>query len=111
METPERHESGNLSAFVTGALVGAGVALLLTPESGTELRKFLRDFMVRAKDQLDDAADHGADAWDSTSDLGEEFVEKGKESLHEAGRRTREFAEEGRKKVKEAKDELSSQHR
>jgi gas vesicle protein len=111
MGTPERYESGNLSAFVTGALVGAGVALLLTPESGTDLRRLLRDFVGRAKDQLDEAIDHGADAWDSVSDRGEEFLEKGKESLQEAGRRTKEFAEEGRRKVNEAKDELSSQRR
>ena len=83
MGSPEKHEGGNLTAFVTGALVGAGVALLFTPESGSELRKLLRDFVARAKDQLDEAIDHGADAWDLAGDRGEDLPEQGKESLRE----------------------------
>jgi gas vesicle protein len=107
MESSNRQESGTLSAFITGALVGAGVALLFAPQAGTQMRALIRDYAARGKDELDDAVDRGADAWDS----GKEFVEKGKESLREAGRQAQGYAEAGSKMVNGIKDELSSQHR
>ena len=107
MESSDRQESGNLSAFITGALVGAGVALLFAPQAGSQIRALLRDYAVRGKDELDEAIDRGADAWDS----GKEFVEKGKESLREAGRQAQGLAEAGRKTLKDTKDELLAQHR
>jgi hypothetical protein len=42
---------------------------------------------------------------------GHEFVEKGKDSLREAGRQVKDFAEAGKQAVNETKDELASQHR
>ena len=44
-------------------------------------------------------------------DRGEEFVEKGKDSLREAGRQVKDFAEAGKQAINETKDELASQHR
>jgi gas vesicle protein len=111
MESSNRHESGNLSAFITGALVGAGVALLFAPQSGTQIRGLLRDYAARAKDELDEAVNHGAKVLDNTVERGHEFVEKGKESLRETGRQAKGFAEAGSKAVNETKDELASQHR
>lgn len=111
MGSSDRHESGSLSVFIAGTLVGAGIALLFAPQSGSQMRGFLRDYAARAKDELDDVIDRGSDAWDSAKDRGEEFVEKGKESLREAGRQAKGFAEAGRKAVNETKDELASQRR
>ena len=111
MGLSDNRESGNLSMFIAGALVGAGVALLFAPQSGSQMRGLLRDYAARAKDELDDVVDRGADAWDSAKDLGEEYVEKGKESLREAGRQAKGFAEAGRKAVHETKDDLTSQPR
>jgi len=111
MGTSDMHESGNFSAFLAGALVGAGVALLFAPQSGSQMRGLLRDYAVRAKDELDEAVDRGADAWDSAMDSGKEFVEKGKESLREAGRQAKGFAETGKKAAGETKDELAAHHR
>jgi gas vesicle protein len=107
MGSSDRHESGNLSAFITGALVGAGIALLFAPQAGSQIRAILRDYAVRGKDELDEVVDRGADAWDSGTD----FVETGKESLREAGRQAQGLAEAGRKAVNETKDELLAQHR
>lgn len=111
MESPDRYESGNLSTFITGALVGAGIALLFAPQAGEQLRGLLRDYATRAKDELDEAVDRGAEVLDNTVERGHEFVEKGKEALHETGRQAKGFAEAGRKAVNETKDELTSQHR
>jgi gas vesicle protein len=107
MESSDRHESGTLSAFITGALVGAGVALLFAPQAGSEMRALLRDYAARGKDELDDAVDRGADAWNS----GKEFVEKGKEPLREAARQAQGFAEAGSRTVNGIKDDLPSQYR
>lgn len=111
MGSSDMPESGTLSAFVAGALVGAGIALLFAPQSGAQTRGLLRDYAARAKDGLDDAVGRGADAWDHAKDQGHELVEKGKDSLREAGRQVKGLAEEGRKTINEAKDELVSPHR
>lgn len=107
MASSDRQESGTLSAFIMGALVGAGVALLFAPQAGSQMRALLRDYAARGKEELEDAVDRGADAWES----GKEFVEKGKESFREAGRQAQDFAEAGSKTFNGIKDELSSQHR
>ena len=111
MESSDRQQSGNMSTCIIGALVGAGVALLFAPQAGVQMRALLRDYTTRAKDELDEAADRGADAWESAKERGQDFVEKGKESLHEAGRQAKGLAEEGEKAVNKAKSEMASQHR
>jgi gas vesicle protein len=110
MGSSHKHESGTLSAFIAGALVGAGIALLLTPNSGSQMRGLLRDYASRAKDELDEAVELGTDAWNNARDCGEELIEKGKNTLREAGRQAKGLAEAGRKAVNEIKDELASQH-
>jgi gas vesicle protein len=111
MESLDRQGSGNLSAFITGAVVGAGVALLFAPQSGSQLLGLLRDYATRATGALDDAVDRGAEVLDNAVERGHEFVEKGKESLRETGRQAKEFAEAGSKAINESKDELASQYR
>jgi len=39
-------------AFLAGALVGAGVALLLAPKSGPEMREQIADWAKRAQEQV-----------------------------------------------------------
>jgi gas vesicle protein len=87
------------SAFLTGALIGAGVALLFAPKPGTELRGRLRDYTNRATDDL---LDRGQEAWDTVVERGKEFYEKGEEVVRDAGRSAGEFATRGQEAVKEA---------
>ena len=87
------------SAFLTGALIGAGVALLFAPKPGTELRGRLRDYTNRATDDL---LDRGQGAWDTVVERGKEFYEKGEEVVRDAGRSAGEFATRGQEAVKEA---------
>jgi gas vesicle protein len=111
MGSSDRHESGSVSTFITGAVVGAGVALLFAPQAGAQVRGLLYDYAARAKDELDEAVDHGTELLDSTVAHSQEFLEKGKESLHETGRQAKEFSKAGRKAFSETKDELTAQHR
>ena len=111
MEYSYRPESGPRSGFILGALVGAGVALLLAPRSGSDTRRLLRDYAARTKDELAEDVACGAQALDSGIQRGQEFVEKGKQSLHEAGRQAKAYAEAGSKAVQDTKDELTSTQR
>lgn len=96
MESSERSESGNFGAFMTGALVGAGIALLFAPQAGAQVRRLLGDYAARAKDELYDTVDHGIEALDDAVERGQDFVEKGKESLQQVGRQAKGLAEANR---------------
>lgn len=88
------NESSNWSAFMAGAFIGAGIALLLAPQSGPELRSTLRDYAAKAKDELDEAAEQGRAVWDTAVERGQAYVEGGKQALRHAGRAAREFVDE-----------------
>ncbi len=86
-------ETMGWSAFMAGALIGAGVALLFAPQTGTELRGMLRNYASRAKDE---AVERGRAAWDTAVERGKEYYEKGQEAMHDAGRSARDFAQTGK---------------
>ena len=85
------------AAFLAGALIGAGVALLLAPQSGAETRGMLRDYAGRAKDELrergkeakttlDNAMERGKQAFESAKEQGKDFYGSGKEAIRDAGK-------------------------
>ena len=57
------HGSSNMTGFFMGALVGAGLALLLAPASGGDVRRRLADtarrFGETAKDKMDEVTHRG----------------------------------------------------
>jgi len=53
--TTSRWLAGTLSTFGIGLLVGAGVALMLAPKPGRELRGDIRDRLRRAPEDLSEA--------------------------------------------------------
>ena len=81
-------DSSNWSAFIAGAFIGAGVALLLAPQSGSELRSSLREYASRAK--------------------ASKPVEGGKQALRNAGRAAREFVDESTQTAEKAASEATS---
>ena len=48
--------SGTLFALMAGATVGAGVGLLLAPQTGSQFRSSLREYTKKAKDQVNQAS-------------------------------------------------------
>jgi len=109
MESSDRFEAVHLAGFFVGALVGAGIALLFAPQAGAQLRGLLRDSAACAKDEFNEAVNHGTEVLDSAVTHGQEFVEKGTETLRDAGRQATEFAMAGKKAFNETKDKLASQ--
>jgi gas vesicle protein len=86
--------SSAATGFVLGAVVGAGIALLLAPETGKETRRRLTDAGTRLRDvarsRIDQALDTAGDLkQDATSALkaGREAFENGQMS-HEPRSRT-----------------------
>jgi gas vesicle protein len=102
------------SAFVAGAFIGAGVALLLAPQTGSELRGMLRSYASRAKDEM---TDRGREAWDTAIDRGKEYMETGREAVKEAGRTARDYMESGKEAIRTGKETMkeagreATQHR
>ena len=46
-----------LVPFLVGGVVGAGIALLVAPKSGKEIRKDIKDFGVQTKDTIANTID------------------------------------------------------
>ena len=82
----EDHSGTNLIWFLTGAALGASVALLLAPQPGRETRELVKRRALEGRDAL---ARGGRDALERGRDL----YEKGKELADEAGERGREVQE------------------
>ncbi len=95
----ETGDSAGWSAFLAGALIGAGVALLFAPQRGSELRGMLSDYANRAKDDL---VEKGHEAWDTAVERGKEYYDKGEDMMRDAGRSAKDLARQGQEAMKEA---------
>lgn len=71
-------------AFLTGALVGATVALLLAPQSGRESREQLRGYARRAEEGTRELAEKAGEVVDRAVEKSREFLEEKKSVLTEA---------------------------
>src|SRR5918995_5805344 len=100
-----RSDAAGWSAFLAGAFIGAGLALLFAPQTGTELRGILRNYAARAKDE---AWERGRTAWDSAVERGKEYYDKGQEAVQDAGRSAREYVQSGKESIREGRE---SSHR
>ncbi len=74
--------------FLTGAAVGAAIALLYAPKAGTQTRKDIRKFSKKTADRLDDLQDDirgqitgGYEQVMEVFDNVKEYVEEGKNKL------------------------------
>jgi gas vesicle protein len=89
-------------AFLSGALVGAAVALLLAPQSGRESREQLQRYARRAEENLHELTDKAAEALDKAVDKGREFIQEKKSVLTEA-------FEAGRDAIRRERERLSGE--
>lgn len=85
------HESSSVGplAFFIGGLVGAGVALLLAPETGRKTRERLRELSTGARERALDVADDMRDRMEKVVDGGRSFLEEKKAvvgAAYKAGR-------------------------
>jgi len=74
-----------IAAFVLGGLVGAGIALLMAPQSGQETRSVIRDKSVELKDKAvgtaEDLANQTKSRVSEIKHQGEEMIDKTKDRV------------------------------
>jgi len=75
--------------FLTGATVGAAVALLFAPKAGAQTRKDLRRFSKRTANQLDDLQ----------SEIREQFTE-GYDQVREVLDNVKDYVEDGKTRLR-----------
>ncbi|MDA8434123.1 MAG: YtxH domain-containing protein [Nitrospiraceae bacterium] len=81
----EGYSSGSvLLSFLLGGMVGAGLALLLAPQSGEETRKRIREFAEDTKEKAAGYVDKTKDKITSYVDDGKEFYEQKKSLVKSA---------------------------
>ena len=73
-----------------GSIVGAGIALMLTPKSGSDMRSDLKQFATRTRNKLYESAETGKDMYEegasasaSASEAAKQLYAEGSESIEE----------------------------
>ena len=87
-ETAEQQDqnASSIAWFVTGALIGATVAVLYAPKSGKDTRQFIAERAQQGKDAVESASDNLVDTSKEMFDRGRKLVEDAAE-LFERGRK------------------------
>src|SRR5438128_11411053 len=65
-------------AFLAGAIIGAGGALLLAPQTGAGTWKLLRDYAEKAKAEIRERLPEAKAMLDLAIEKGKDIVERGK---------------------------------
>jgi len=91
--------SGGFGAFLWGALVGAGVALLLAPKSGKEMRRDLRENAERLRKSAESALREVQESVAAT-------VEDLRDQVSDRVASARQAVEAGREAARRARAEL-----
>ncbi|MBZ5580408.1 MAG: YtxH domain-containing protein [Acidobacteriia bacterium] len=87
-ENEDSQESGTsvLAWFLTGAVIGATVAILYAPKSGKETRQFIADTTQRGREAVSEGSKDVMDAGRDLFDRGRKLVEDAAD-LFDRGRR------------------------
>lgn len=70
-----------LLSFLLGSMVGAGLALLVAPQTGTETRRRIRDFAEDVSDRAHDYVEQAKTKMTSSIDKGKEILESKKSAV------------------------------
>jgi len=85
-----RHEEGGFNAgsvllsFLLGGMVGAGLALLLAPQSGQETRRRIKEFTDDAKSKAEEYTSHAKERVASSIEKGRDIFEEKKSAIAQA---------------------------
>ncbi len=91
-----------LLSFLLGGIVGAGLALLLAPQSGEETRKKIRDF-------ADDVKDRTTDYVDKTREKVASYIDDGKGLYEQKKSVVKSAIEAGKEAYEREKERLSKE--
>lgn len=100
----EGYSSGSmLLSFLLGGMVGAGLALLLAPQSGEETRKKIKDF-------ADDVKDKTTDYVGKTKEKITSYVDEGKGLYEQKKSIVKSAIDAGKEAYEREKERLSKEH-
>jgi gas vesicle protein len=91
-ELTGKKERSILVPVLAGGIIGAGIALLLAPKTGKEVRRDLKDFAGKTMDQASVAVDKGKVLYDEGVNAIMDTVEKGKNVFIEGKEKLRQVA-------------------
>jgi gas vesicle protein len=104
-----------LLAFFIGGLVGAGVALLLAPKSGTETRQIIKEFAGDAREKaegyFEKARGNATTVVDKVVESATSLVDKGKELLEEKKTILTTAVEAGKEAYEKEKEKLATERK
>jgi len=76
-------KSSILMPVLIGGAVGAGIALMTAPKSGREIRKDLKRFATKTREQVDDVIDEGRELYEEGREVVAGAVKAGRETYAE----------------------------
>lgn len=74
----EKKDSSILVPFLVGGLVGAGVALLLAPKAGKELRKDIKDLASETRETIASTIGKGKELYEGSMAAVKNAIDAGK---------------------------------
>src|SRR5689334_11086112 len=106
----EKSSGGSVGSFLIGLAVGAGIALLLAPQSGEETRAEIarraRDARDRARDFADDVQDQVSEKFNDARDSVTRRVDRAKQAVDLKRRQVERAVEAGRAAASQAREDL-----
>jgi gas vesicle protein len=104
-----------LLAFFLGGLVGAGVALLLAPKSGSETRQLIKEYAGDAREKaegyLEKAKGSASTVVDKVKESAATVLEKGKEFVEEQKTIITSAVEAGKEAYEKEKEKLAGERK
>lgn len=98
MRENDGHSTGTVFlSFLLGGIVGAGLAMLLAPQSGRETRKRIKEFADDMREKAEDYVEDIKKGVTSTVEEGKDFYEEKKSAITtavEAGKKAYEKEKE-----------------
>lgn len=111
MEERDKKVAAAALLIVAGGIIGAGLALLFAPQSGSRTRKDLLRYAKKTRQRtgeaVEDLSDNITDLVDSIGDKTDELVEKGKVVAGSARKDLIKLIEEGASKLEKFRTILS----
>lgn len=96
---------------LAGGIIGAGLTLLMAPQSGKKTRRdisrYAKRVKTRAEEAVDDLSDNINDLVESIGDKTDELVEKGKDVAGSARKDLIRLIEEGASRLEKFRTKLS----
>lgn len=111
MDDREKKVAAAALLMLAGGIVGAGLALLLAPQSGQRTRKdilrYAKKSKIRAGEAVDDLSTSVSDLVDAIGDKTDDLLEKGKGVAGSARKDLIRLIEEGASRLEQFRTKLS----